>query len=77
MLITEVLKIGIVVRDWENRDELLSAVKIENAVRNLMTSAEGEELRLRVAEISGAVKKSVMNGASRKEMNSFVAHITR
>ncbi|XP_055808029.1 zeatin O-xylosyltransferase-like isoform X2 [Solanum dulcamara] len=77
VLITKVLKIGIVVRDWENRDKLVSAVKIENAVRNLMASAEGEELRLRVAEMSGAVKKSVMNGASRKEMDSFVAHITR
>ncbi|XP_070051017.1 zeatin O-xylosyltransferase-like [Nicotiana tomentosiformis] len=77
VLMTEVLKIGIVVRDWENRHELVSAVKIENAVRNLMDSAEGEELRRRVAELSGAVKKSVKNGASRKEVDSFVAHITR
>lgn len=77
VLITKVLKIGIIVRDWENRDELVSAAKIENAVRNLMGSAEGEELRRRVTELSSAVKKSVMNGASRKEMDSFVAHITR
>lgn len=77
VLITKVLKIGIVVRDWVNRDKLLSAVKIENAVRNLMGSAEGDELRRRVAEMSDAVKKSVMNGANRKEMDSFVAHITR
>ncbi|KAG5568459.1 hypothetical protein H5410_064522 [Solanum commersonii] len=77
VLITKVLKIGIIVRDWENRDELVSAAKIENAVRNLMGSAEGEELRRRVTELSSAVNKSVMNGASRKEMDSFVAHITR
>ncbi|XP_075104186.1 zeatin O-glucosyltransferase-like [Nicotiana tabacum] len=77
VLITKVLKIGIVVRDWENRHELVSAEKIENAVRDLMGSAEGEELRRRVKELSGAVKKSVINGASRKEMDSFVAHITR
>ncbi|WMV52696.1 hypothetical protein MTR67_046081 [Solanum verrucosum] len=77
VLITKVLKIGIIVRDWENRDELVSAAKFENAVRNLMGSAEGEELRRRVTELSSAVKKSVMNGAIRKEMDSFVAHITR
>ncbi|KAK4725392.1 hypothetical protein R3W88_028171 [Solanum pinnatisectum] len=77
VLITKVLKIGIVVRDWENGDELVSATKIENAVRNLMDSAEGEELRRRVMELSSAVKKSVKNGSSRKEMDSFVAHVTR
>ncbi|KAK4345968.1 hypothetical protein RND71_036144 [Anisodus tanguticus] len=77
VLIMKVLKIGIVVRDWEKRDELVSAVRIENAVRNLMGSTEGEEMRRRVAELSGAVSKSVMNGSSRKDMDSFVAHITR
>ncbi|KAF3616091.1 putative transmembrane protein 19-like [Capsicum annuum] len=77
VLITKVLKIGIVVRAWENRGELVSAVRIENAVRTLMRSAEGDELRQRAAELSGAVKKSVMNGSSHKEMDSFVAHITR
>lgn len=77
VLITKVLKIGIIVRDWENRYELVSAAKIKNAVRFLMDSAEGEELRRRVTELSSSVKKSVMNGASRKEMDSFVAHITR
>lgn len=56
---------------------MVSAAKIKNAVRFLMDSAEGEELRRRVTELSSSVKKSVMNGASRKEMDSFVAHITR
>ncbi|CAN4118550.1 unnamed protein product [Withania somnifera] len=77
VLITKVLKIGIVVRDWENHGELVSAVRIENAVRSLMGSAEGEELRRRALELSVAVKKSVMNGSSRKEMDCFVDHITR
>ncbi|TMW85460.1 hypothetical protein EJD97_023111 [Solanum chilense] len=77
VLITKVLKIGIIVRDWENRYELVSAAKVKNAVRFLMDSAEGEELRRRVTELSSSVKKSVTNGASRKEMDSFVAHITR
>ncbi|MCE2055215.1 hypothetical protein HAX54_042194 [Datura stramonium] len=77
VLITKVLKIGIVLRDWENRNELVSAVRIENSVRSLMSSAEGEELRQRAAEMSGAVKKSVMNGSSRWEMDSFVDQITR
>ncbi|XP_059292083.1 zeatin O-xylosyltransferase-like [Lycium ferocissimum] len=76
VLITKVLKIGNIVRDWENRDELVSAVRIENAVRKLIGSTEGEEMRQRVVEVSDAVKKSVMNGSSCKEMDSFVAYIT-
>uniref|UniRef100_A0A3Q7GSM7 Glycosyltransferase n=1 Tax=Solanum lycopersicum TaxID=4081 RepID=A0A3Q7GSM7_SOLLC len=40
-LVTELLKIGLIVREWEKREELVSASTIENVVRKLMASEEG------------------------------------
>ncbi|CAI9787538.1 unnamed protein product [Fraxinus pennsylvanica] len=78
VLITKALKIGLEVRDWAHSEELVSPAMIEKAVRRLMDSAEGEEIRKRAAELGDAVKQSVMEGgATRKEMDSFIAHITR
>ncbi|XP_022856915.1 zeatin O-glucosyltransferase-like isoform X2 [Olea europaea var. sylvestris] len=77
VLITKVLKIGLEVRDWAHREELVSRAMVKKAVRKLMDSAEGEEMRKRAAELGDAVKQSVMEGgATRKEMDSFIAHIT-
>ncbi|KAL2466028.1 UDP-glycosyltransferase 73C3 [Abeliophyllum distichum] len=78
ILITKVLKIGLEVQDWARRDEIVSAMAIEKAVRRLMDTEEGEEIRQRAAALGDAVKKSVMEGgATRTEMDSFIAHITR
>ncbi|CAA2961219.1 zeatin O-glucosyltransferase-like [Olea europaea var. sylvestris] len=78
VLITKVLKIGLEVRDWAHSEELVSPAVVEKAVRRLMDSAEGEEIRKRAAELGDAVKQSVMDGGgTRKEMDSFIAHITR
>ncbi|KAL2466034.1 UDP-glycosyltransferase 73C3 [Abeliophyllum distichum] len=80
VLITKVLKIGLEVRDWACRDEVVSAIAVEKAVKRLMDSEEGEEVRHRAAELGDAVKKSVMEGgatSTRNEMDSFIAHITR
>ncbi|CAA2961221.1 zeatin O-glucosyltransferase-like [Olea europaea subsp. europaea] len=78
MLITQILKIGLEVRNWADRDELVSSSTVEKAVRRLMDSAEGEEMRQRAADLEQAVKQSLMEGgATRKEMESFIAHITR
>ncbi|KAL3367682.1 hypothetical protein AABB24_008837 [Solanum stoloniferum] len=78
VLITKVLKVGLVVRDWVNKDELIKCDKIETGVRTLMDSAEGEEMRKRAIELSRAIKKSVGDGGSqKKQMDSFIAHITR
>ncbi|KAL2483076.1 UDP-glycosyltransferase 73C3 [Forsythia ovata] len=78
VLITKVLKIGLEVRDWAHRNEVVSAIAVEKAVRILMDSEEGEEMRHKAAELADAVKQSVMEGgATRKEMDSFITHITR
>ncbi|XP_055801243.1 zeatin O-glucosyltransferase-like [Solanum dulcamara] len=77
-LLTEVLKIGLLVREWEKREELVSASTIENVVRKLMASEEGDVIGKRAEELGEAVRRSTeKGGASQMELESFVAHITR
>ncbi|XP_055824143.1 zeatin O-glucosyltransferase-like [Solanum dulcamara] len=77
-LVTEILKIGLHVRLWEKRDELVTASTIQNIVRKLMSSKEGDMMRKIAQELSKAVRRSTeKGGVSRMELESFVAHITR
>ncbi|XP_055802189.1 zeatin O-xylosyltransferase-like [Solanum dulcamara] len=77
-LLTEVLKIGLIVREWEKREELVNASTIENVVRKLMASEEGDVIRKRTEELGEAVRRSTeKGGASRMELDSFISHITR
>ncbi|KAK6791236.1 hypothetical protein RDI58_010317 [Solanum bulbocastanum] len=77
-LVTEILKIGLTVREWEKREELVSASTIEKVVRKLMASEEGDSIRKRAEELGEAVRRSTENGgSSRIELDSFIAHITR
>ena len=78
VLISKVLKIGVTVKDWTRRNELVTALMVERGVRRLMVDREGEEMRKRAAELGGAVKRAVAEGGvSRMELDSFVARITR
>ncbi|KAL1817335.1 hypothetical protein DCAR_0521764 [Daucus carota subsp. sativus] len=78
LLVTQVLKIGVVVKDWESRDKLVESSTIENAVRELMASEKGEDIRKRAAELGSAVKRSVaIGGDTRAEIDNFIAHIQR
>ncbi|KAK4713895.1 hypothetical protein R3W88_019802 [Solanum pinnatisectum] len=77
-LVAEVLKIGLHVREWEQRNELVTASTIQNIVSKLMASEEGDMIRKRAQELSKAVRRSTEEGGvSRMELESFVAHITR
>ncbi|KAG8371987.1 hypothetical protein BUALT_Bualt12G0019900 [Buddleja alternifolia] len=77
-LITEVLKIGVVVKEWAQRDKTVSSSTISMALKRLMRSEEGEEIRRRAEELGGAVKRALAEGGvSRLEMDSFVTHISR
>ncbi|KAK1386609.1 Glycosyltransferase [Heracleum sosnowskyi] len=77
-LITKVLQSGTIVKDWDERNDLVESLIIENAVKKLMASREGDEMRKRAAQFSDAIKKSVAEGGvSHIELDSFVAHITR
>ncbi|KNA09361.1 hypothetical protein SOVF_154400 [Spinacia oleracea] len=78
ILITEVLKTGLLVREWEQRAKRVTSTMVEDTVRLLMTSKEGEDMRKRAEELGGAVRGSVADGgSSRLEMDYFIAHISR
>ncbi|KAL2466018.1 UDP-Glycosyltransferase superfamily protein [Abeliophyllum distichum] len=77
MLITEILKTGLFVREWGQRGELVKASTIENVVKRLMASEEGNEIRKRAEELAAAVRLSTEEGgASKAELDSFITHIT-
>ncbi|XP_057795122.1 zeatin O-xylosyltransferase-like [Salvia miltiorrhiza] len=77
-LITQVLRVGVVVREWRERKALVRAESIEKVVRRLMASEEGSEIRRRAEELGAAVRRAAQpGGASRVELDSFVAHVTR
>ena len=78
VLITQVLKVGLEVREWEKREELVSSAVIKNVVERLMGSEEGDQIRKRAEELGGEVRKSVTEGGvTQREWDSFIAHITR
>ncbi|XVF56180.1 hypothetical protein PTKIN_Ptkin06aG0097200 [Pterospermum kingtungense] len=77
VLITKLLKVGIAVKDWVHRDEIVTAPIIEDAVKRLMATKEGDDIRKRTSELAGTVRKSVGEGeVSGKEWDS-ITHITR
>uniref|UniRef100_A0A2N9IV47 Glycosyltransferase n=1 Tax=Fagus sylvatica TaxID=28930 RepID=A0A2N9IV47_FAGSY len=78
MLITSLLKVGIVVKDWSRRDQLVTSSTVENVVKTLMASKEGDEIRKRAVDMGEAVRRAMdKGGVSRLELDSFITHITR
>ncbi|XP_057784553.1 zeatin O-glucosyltransferase-like [Salvia miltiorrhiza] len=78
ILLTEVLGIGVVVREWEAREEVVGAAVIEDVVGRLLSTEEGAEIRKRAEEVSAAVRKSMEEGGELcRELDCFIAHITR
>ncbi|XP_019164064.1 PREDICTED: zeatin O-glucosyltransferase-like [Ipomoea nil] len=77
-LVAQVLKTGLMVREWADRGEVVNSSAIENVVRRLMASEEGDEIRKRAQKLGENVRKSAQEeGVSQMELNSFIAHITR
>ncbi|KAK9707132.1 hypothetical protein RND81_07G174400 [Saponaria officinalis] len=78
VFVTDVLRIGTVVRNWDRHGELVSSGDVERAVTRLMASEDGAEMRERADKLGEEVRKSVsVGGCSRLEMDSFVTHISR
>ncbi|XP_055801245.1 zeatin O-glucosyltransferase-like [Solanum dulcamara] len=78
ILVTNLLKIGISVKSWSHRDELVTASTIEKAVKTLMGTIQGDEMRQRAVELSEKIKSSASRGGlARKEMESFISHIIK
>ncbi|KAL2941171.1 Zeatin O-glucosyltransferase [Bienertia sinuspersici] len=76
VLVSEVLKVGVVVRDWARRSELVMSNSIENAVKRVMVSMEGMEMKERAIKLGEAISGSVVDGgASCLERDAFIAYI--
>ncbi|KAB1222283.1 Zeatin O-glucosyltransferase [Morella rubra] len=64
--------------DWSRRDQIVMSTTVENAVKMLMASKEGDVIRKRAMDLGGAVRGSMdKGGVSRMELESFIAHIAR
>ncbi|KAL6498591.1 hypothetical protein OROHE_026532 [Orobanche hederae] len=74
-LVADVLKTGIVVREWKDRLEVVKASRIEGVVRRLMASEEGDRVRKAAEELGAAVREA--DAVERMDLDSFIAHITR
>lgn len=78
VLITNVLKIGISLRNWTHEDKLIISESIEKSVKILMDTSKGEEMRKRAVELSNKIKRSVSpGGVAAKEVESFISYITK
>lgn len=82
ILITKFLKVGInILNNWEySRNEVVKSNIIEQVIVTLMlnNNIEGTEIRRRAVELGAAIRRSVVEGGvTRKELDSFIAHITR
>ena len=62
LLVTQILKVGLVVREWEHREELVTSSTIEKALRRLMTSKEGNDIRKNAVELGNAIRRSMNDG---------------
>ncbi|KAL3625554.1 hypothetical protein CASFOL_031008 [Castilleja foliolosa] len=77
-LVSDELKMGLVVREWKQRMEMVKAKTIENVVRRLIGSEEGDGIRKRAEEVGDMVRRAAEeSGVSRAEMDSFFAYISR
>ncbi|WMV23974.1 hypothetical protein MTR67_017359 [Solanum verrucosum] len=58
----EILKTGLLIRKWKKHEELVTASAIENVVRKLMASEEGDEIRKRAEKLGVVVMESIEKG---------------
>ncbi|CAA0827595.1 UDP-glycosyltransferase 73B3 [Striga hermonthica] len=77
-LLTNVLKVGIEVREWTCGPVVVPSGVVAEAIARLMGSGEGDEIRERAKELAISLRSSVAEGGvSHEEMKSFITHITR
>ncbi|XP_039138153.1 zeatin O-glucosyltransferase-like [Dioscorea cayenensis subsp. rotundata] len=77
MCVSEYLKVGFMVRDWEHRMEVVSSMVIVEVVKRLMVSDEGMEVKNRARELGEQIRAGVSHGGSSwKEMQSFISYIS-
>ncbi|KAH7690882.1 cis-zeatin O-glucosyltransferase protein [Dioscorea alata] len=78
VLLTEILKVGILVREWKERNELVTKETVKDLVLKMVVGDEGKKMREKAAEIKDSLREAMSEaGASKIEFDSFIAHITR
>ena len=78
VLLTGILQVGILVREWKKRNELVTAETVKNLVLTMVVGDEGKKMRKRAVEIKDSLREAMSEaGASKIEFDSFIAHITR
>ncbi|KAJ0967177.1 hypothetical protein J5N97_024094 [Dioscorea zingiberensis] len=78
LMITEYLKVGVMVRDWGKRNETTKGEEVEMAVKKVMVDEQGKEIRRRAKELGESIRAATKEGgSSHEELNAFIAHITR
>ncbi|CAN6249685.1 unnamed protein product [Urochloa humidicola] len=77
-MVCKYLKAGFLVRPYEKHAEVIPAATIEEMIEKMMVSDEGLAVRQRAMALGEAVRASVAaDGSSQKDMEEFIAHITR
>ncbi|KAL6651763.1 hypothetical protein ACP70R_010688 [Stipagrostis hirtigluma subsp. patula] len=72
------LRAGLLVRPVEKHGEVIPAAAIREAIERMMVSDEGREIQRRAMALGEAVRASAaVGGSSRKDLEEFIAHITR
>ncbi|KAJ3706747.1 hypothetical protein LUZ61_010452 [Rhynchospora tenuis] len=79
ILVSDYLKVGVIVRDWDRRKEILSAGEIEVTIKKVMVYDSGEKIRRRAKELRDTVRQEAADGgaAANTELLAFIHHVTR
>lgn len=78
ILVTDYLRAGAKVREWDRHEEVASAAEIEEAIKRVMVLDEGKGMRKRAQAVGEAVRLAVTDGGcSRADLDSFIEHIYR
>jgi cis-zeatin O-glucosyltransferase len=77
-LICKYLKAGLLVRPLEKRSAVVPSEAIREVVEKAMVSEEGLQMRKRAEKLGESIRASVADGgSSHKDLEEFIAHITR
>ncbi|PIA53662.1 hypothetical protein AQUCO_00900322v1 [Aquilegia coerulea] len=78
VLITDVLKAGLMVRDWACRNDLISSDMIESSIKKLMVLDEGNMMRKNASELGTNIREALSEGGtSAIQLEAFLSHISR
>ncbi|KAH7690718.1 Cis-zeatin O-beta-D-glucosyltransferase protein [Dioscorea alata] len=78
LMITDYLKVGVMVREWEKRDEVLKGEKVDEVIRKVMVHEGGVEIRRRAKELGERIRSGTKEGGSSYEqLLAFIDNISR